>query len=300
MDTISARKIENNLPNSLTDKIIRRKIKIKEEEVQGIVFKIAKTTNELEQAFSLLHEVYVQEGYTNSHRSRMRLSKYNFHPETTVFIGKKGNKVIITCTLFPDSTFLGLPMDSLYKEEIDVLRNQNKKIAEIGALATHPDYRTNNLTLPLLLNKITMAYAIHNLKMDHMVINVNPKHSFFYTSILLFKQIGNLKFCDHVNGKPALAYSLDLNLVETLSKKIYSQQNKNQNLHYFFFKKESACITKPKEKTYIWNQQMLNYFFEDKTDIFSSMSKDILNHVYQQHLFFISKDKKKEVIKMAA
>ena len=121
MDTILARKVETNLPNSLTDKIIRRKIKIKEEDIQGIVFKIAETTNELEQAFGLLHEVYVQEGYTNCHHSRMRLSKYNFHPETTVFIGKKGNKVIITCTLFPDSTFLGLPMDSLYKTEIGLV-----------------------------------------------------------------------------------------------------------------------------------------------------------------------------------
>ncbi|MEE9338426.1 MAG: hypothetical protein V3U87_10120 [Methylococcaceae bacterium] len=296
MDTKISRKVENNLPNSLTDKIIRRKITLKEEDVQGIVFKIAETTNELEQAFCLLHEVYVQEGYTNRHRSRMRLSKYNFHPETTVFIGKKGDKVIITCTLFPDSTFLGLPMDSLYQTELDLLRNQNKKIAEIGALATHSDYRTSNSTLPLLLNKITMTYAIHNLKMDNMVITVNPKHSFFYTSILLFKQIGSLKSCHHVNGEPAIAYSLDLNSVESNSKIIYSKQSKKRNLHQFFFKNKSSCITKPKESTYVWNQKMLTYFFEDKSDIFSSMSKDTLNQVHRQHLLCMRKD----IIKMAA
>lgn len=288
METMLAHKQGSSLPNSITDKIIRKKIKINEDEINGITFKVAETTNELEQAFCLLYEVYVQEGYTDHDCLEMRFTKYNSHPETTVFIGKKGNEVIITCTLFPDSP-LGLPMDGLYKTELDMLRNGKKKIAEIGALATHPDYRKGNATLPLMLNKITMNYAIHNLKMDNMVINVRPKHSCMYTSILLFKQIGKLKPCGHVNDELGLAYALDLNDVESNSKKIYSKQPKARNLHHFFFEKESSCITWPQENIplYVWNFQMLSYFFEYKTNIFSSMSKDILDYVYQQHTFYI-------------
>ncbi len=109
-----------------------------------------------------------------------------------------------------------------------------------------------------------------------------------------------MKSCHHVNGEPAIAYSLDLNSVESNSKIIYGKQSKTRNLHQFFFENKSSCITKPKEKAYVWDQKKLTYFFEDKTDVFSTMSKDILNIVYQQHLFFIRKGQKKEVLKMAA
>ncbi len=66
--------------------------------------------------------------YKNSN-SPARTSQANPFLKTKVFMGKKEAELIFIVGLFPDSP-KGLPMDSIYKNELDSLRDLGRRIGD--------------------------------------------------------------------------------------------------------------------------------------------------------------------------
>lgn len=172
-------------------------------------FKIAETISEFEGAFRLVHDVYVKEGYMDPQDSGLRVTPFSFLSTNKTFIGCKKNKVILTVTFFGDSSY-GLPMDSLYKEELDILRNEGRKIYEVGALAVMAIEKLKFQRIVMTLFKVSLQYAWRHLDVDDLVIVINPKHRSFYEKVFSFRQIGTEKSYDYVKGNPAIALRLDL------------------------------------------------------------------------------------------
>ena len=210
------KKILFNSPNWLECPILRRKIKIDEKKLKGVSFKIADSIDELSAAFRLVHDAYVKVGYMDPVPSGMRVTKYNTLPYSTTFVGKEHGAVVLTMSLIPDSEY-GLPMDAIYKIEVDALRKKGRKVAEIGSLASHPEFRNSNQNIPMYGNKIVHSYARCYLGIDDLVITISPKHRWFYECILLFEQLGGEKPYDYVKGSPAIAMRLDMCNVVDLS-----------------------------------------------------------------------------------
>jgi hypothetical protein len=178
------------------------------------------------------------------------------------------NEVLSTATIIPDSP-LGLPMDELYKPELDILRQQNKKICEIGMLASNTDLFEGGVSLMLnskkmflifYLFKCVFDYALNVLKLDCMCITINPKHALTY-DFLLFNDIGGLKNYDSVNGAPAIAKCLDLNNAEK-----ECREKKKEGLYHMFFLKKTAA--EKFDSRIILTPSDLDYFFVDKTQVF--------------------------------
>jgi hypothetical protein len=276
---------EKEKKNMHMGKLFRKKLRIDKNIVEGIVFKVAETQDELAQSYKLVYKAYREKGYTDSNPSEMRLTPHHTHPDTVVFIGLKHNKVITTLSLFPDS-MAGLMLDDLYNKELNILRKEKRKLAEVGALATHTDYRLDNLTLPLFLMKMVCIYAVDYMKVDNLVIAVNPKHALFYTGIILFEKIGGLKECQHVKDNPAYAFTLNLNTLNSTYKTHYKGKVKSRNLYHFMFLQNNKEIRLPEGKTplYVWNKKKLKYFFEIKTNTFSKMGSGWLNYVVERHI----------------
>ena len=173
----------------------RRTIRIKRsallanklDDIDRPAIKIAETRDELEQAFSLVYHEYRKLGYiTEPNASEMCLSVYNMLPETAVFVFKSYLTVISTLTQVFDSDLFGLPMDQLYRTELEALRNENRKLAEIVALATSTERRWRNVFM--YLTRAMTWYALYK-NVNDLCITVNPKHVEFYKTIFLFEDI---------------------------------------------------------------------------------------------------------------
>ena len=272
------------MPPSIQGPIIRNGLQIDESKIGNIIFKIAETKDELTQAFKLVHQVYIEEGYTDDSPSKMRIKLVNALPNTTVLIGKDGDKVIATMTLFEDSP-LKLPMDELYHDELNELRIQGRKFMEVGAFVTHRNYRRSNQILPTSISKTMLTYSMKHLKIDDLVIMVTPKHVWVYENMFLFEKIGKLKHYEGLKNHTVVPLRINLHTCYEKSKRIYKNKPIEKNLHHFFFHSNSPFIQLPKvEKPhYIWSQEMLAYFFEEKTTIFRFTQEKHKNYIAAQH-----------------
>jgi hypothetical protein len=260
--------------NSQESEMFRNRISIKEPS-DNIIYKIADTSQELEQAYKLVHDVYLKMGFMNIDPSGMRLSKYNAMPSTHTFIAKLNNEVVMTLTLFADS-FIGLPLDCEYKEELQFLRDEGRYIGEIGANASI----MHNQNVVFHMFKMVFNYAKNYQLLDDIVVSLRPKHALFYTHVYGFEQIGGLKTYSSANGNPAVLYRVNLHNLSKFCQMSYPRVPVEKDLHYFMFRKRIKSIKLPRIKTdvNIWNSELIKYFFMLRTNIFKEINSDEAKH----------------------
>jgi hypothetical protein len=238
---------------------LRQLIRIDELKMKSYHFKPAGCVEDYFTALKLVQDVYIQEGYVNpaEHTCRYRILENHFLEETAVFIGKKNKEMVFTVSLFPDSAH-GLPMDRIYKKDLDHLRTQGRRIGEVGCLATHPEFRDGSQNILMHGNKIMLKYAMEYLHLDDLVITVHPKHALIYKEVLMFEEIGQgeIKAYPTVNNNPAIALRLNLHDVEEKCRHFYQDNSPETNLHHFLFVKQDTNLQLPEN-----NKAMCNHFY---------------------------------------
>ena len=202
--------------------------------------KIAEVQSEWEAAFQLLYDEYLAAGYvTEAISSKMLLGIHHFLPKTVVFIAKISETLTSSLTQFFDDRIFGLPMDTIYKEELDRLRSEGRVVSEIGGVATRRNYRWQNLFMYLC--QVMYWYSRHK-DVDDLCIAVNPKHVHFYKSIFLFEEFGPQKFYPKVHA-PAVLMRLDLTHYEKKLGDTYEDFKNGFNTNDFLHKMDSQNIT---------------------------------------------------------
>jgi hypothetical protein len=267
----------------------RRTIRIKRsalltnklDDIDRPAIKIADTRDELEQAFSLVYGEYRKLGYiTEPNASEISLSIYNIMPETAVFIFKSYLTVISTLTQVFDSRLFGLPMDVLYQEELDTLRNDNRKLAEIVALATSRERRWRNVFM--YLTRAMTWFALQN-NVNDLCITVNPKHVEFYKTIFLFEELGPEKHYPKVDA-PAVALRLNLDDIHGRLKETYSALDFDCHLHSFYDRVTSTQPTGSGGILSAKGKRMMDtdtarYFFLEKTNILEKANPEQMAYI---------------------
>lgn len=185
----------------------------------GLDFGLATDRDALEEAFRLVHDQYVAQGYMDPHPSGWRLSIHNALPSTRVFVARAGGRVVATITLIVDSP-LGLPMDEIYADDLRGLRGERRDLAEVSGLAVHPDYQSSGVAILLRLFRMLVLYAAEMARLSDLCIAVNPHHAAFYRKAFHFRILGGLKQYRKVNGAPAVALRLDLALARALMREL--------------------------------------------------------------------------------
>lgn len=233
---------------------------------QGITYRVARTRDELEKSYALVYNAYLQKGYVNENLARLRMSIFNVLPETTTFVAMVGDEVIGTATVVPDSP-LGLPMDDLYSEELNVFRAQGSRLCEISMLAIGSGFFKEDVSVMLNAKKMFIVFFLFKhlydyikscLELDRICIAINPKHSLTY-EYLNFESIGQVKQYDKVNGAPAMAKFADLHTVEDKAQ----AQKSNMRKMFFAMKTESNKF----ENKIQLSVEDIEYF-ADKIDLF--------------------------------
>jgi hypothetical protein len=257
--------------------------------MEGFQFKVAQDISEFESAYRLVHDEYVRCGYMDPNQIGMRFGVHNFLPESTTFIGSCDGLIALTISLFQD-TDIGLPMDSIFKEEIDRFRSQGRKVAEVGALASHPKFRNGNQNIPMYGDKIAYLYARDHLEVDDLVIAVNPRHEWIYQHILLLEKIGERSSYDYVNGAAAVGYRLDLSTFEDNLKKAYETFPAASNLYAFFVQHQTKNIElPPKGVNCVSNRNVVKHFLARDPNWLDALDEDALD-VFSRYWYLLAAD----------
>ncbi len=252
--------------------------------------KIAETLDEYRQAFTLLHDVYLASGYLpEANPSGLLLNPHHLLPRSCVFLFKSYLDVYSTMSYVPDTPQFGLPMDDLYKAEVDALRAKGRKVAEIGSLATIRHHCGQNLMV--FLSKAIFRYALLT-GADDLCIMVNPKHVRFYNAIFLFQPFGEQRHYAKVNAL-AVALRVDMRTIEPALRDAYAANDFDTDLHNFFVKINSHAIDNETtmgqaEKNAPLESEIARYLLTRNPvllDDLSPQQRDYLTRMYHKALF---------------
>lgn len=245
------------------------------DEIDRPVVKIAGDIDEFRQAFSLVHDSYLRNGYLSTPRPHgMLFGIHSLLPETVVFVAKSNLKVISTVSEILDTEQFGLPMDELYRKEIDELRSRGRKIVELSALVTPADFRWTNVVMYIC--KVMFQYSIDT-GINDLCIAVNPKHVRFYKQILLFEDLGPERHYPKVHA-PAVALRVNMDLHFEKTKSVYEGCDFDCNVHTYFYGREgsrSAVRTSAASRGEDASQNANNHWTPENIKYFLNLEKSI-------------------------
>ncbi len=210
--------------------------------------KVADSPEEFEEAFRLVHDVYVEMGYFDPHPSGLRVLLHQAVPGNLVFLARDERRVLGTVSLIMDGP-MGLPMDDVYREELEPFRQQGRRIAEVSSLAVDSRFRWMLIDeqgrrrgVFWLLHQAVLYWALRR-QLHHLVITVNPRHAVFYERLYLFQRFGPVKSYDTVRGAPAVPLQLDLTSLPERLDRAVRESERMFDMATFFFRLEHGFFT---------------------------------------------------------
>ncbi len=281
------RKAFSLFPQSVRFAIFRSFVECDPAPDKRLVLKIAETREELEECFKLLHDAYVSSGFMKPAPSGLRATIYHALPTTTTLCAKFDGQVVGTLSLIRESVF-GFPLQAIF--DLKAVRARGGKIAEVSALAVHPDFRKTGGAILFPLMKFMYEYCTTFFDTRHLVIAVNPNRIEMYESLLLFKRLSESKVdnYDFANGAPAVGATLDLRSAPRKYKDLYDKKPRRKNLYDYFVRTELPNIQLPQRRYHTTNDpvmttELLDYFFNQRTQVFEHLSnreKMLLHAIY--------------------
>ncbi len=145
------------------------------------------TLTDLQQAYRLVYETFLDTGYIAPNGFGVRIRTFEACGETATFIAKKGNNVVGVQSLVLDSADLGLPADLAFGPELDDLRSQGLRLSEATNEAVVPAFRRTAVMTELM--RCFAAQALLS-ECDLSLTAVSPNHKGFY-ELIGFRQIAS-------------------------------------------------------------------------------------------------------------
>jgi hypothetical protein len=227
--------------------------------------KIASEREELEDAFRLLAMNYRACGYENQSTGLLRFTPYHVLPSTVVLVAKHEDCVVATLSVVPDTELCGLPMESVYRAEIDGLRQEGRRLAEATSLADRDLGIHEFVRVFKTLIKVGMQYHVRQ-GGDSWVIAVNPRHRGFYQKVLGFVPLGPRRAYPSVKGHPAEAYVSGVDLLRTHAPEM--------NREVFGEPLPDSVLRAPR-----WSPDWVQYFGKRSTQADGGTIDGLLSHV---------------------
>ena len=264
------------MPKSVRQSLIRKKIRVDESEIpSNLLIKVADTQEELEAAYRILYEAYLEYGYQKQEPEKMRIVKYFALPTTTTLVAKIEDQVVGTVTLIRKNS-LGLPMEKEFNLSKHI--GPDKSVVEVSSLAISSGYRHKRGTIFLPLCVYIYNYLKHYVSVDYMAIAVNPAWVDFYEGLLLFSQIqrSTIGKYDFANGAPAVGLISEIKSLNDRWAPYFSHRPDNQNLIKFMNKMDQPFYKWPvrlyeKAMDPVLTPEMIEYFFVHKSRVLEQL-----------------------------
>jgi hypothetical protein len=171
-------------------------------------YQIATTRQQREAAFHLVYNSYLQAGLGEMNDYEMRVTPYHLTDCSEIFVATRRGKVIFTMTLIMDGEELGMPMESVYGDEVNRLRQRGVRLGEVSCLADCQRHVKEFFPIFLNTSRLMVQYARYR-GLDALVAAVHPKHARFYHRFMDFQFFGLKKTYPTVRNHPAVALWLE-------------------------------------------------------------------------------------------
>lgn len=163
---------------------------------------------EFEEAFRCLYHSYERRGLTPSGLRPVRLTRHHLLPTAAVMVACIDRRVVGTLSLIADGP-LGLPLRSVFNDEIQELSAADGTLAEAACLAVDQT-AANGVDIVHGLMGLA-AQAAHRRGVERILIAVHPRHAPFYVRMAGFQQFAAQRAYPSVGGRPAVGLALNLN-----------------------------------------------------------------------------------------
>jgi len=182
--------------------------------------KIAQTRQEREAAFGLIYRSYLHAGLCKPNQLELRILPYHLTSTSEIFITVVDQEVVATVSLFVDSN-MGLPMDSVFPQQINDARKNGYLMSEISCLA---DCRKNGRVLANLceLTRLLVQYARFQ-RLDGVTLLSHPKHARFYKRYMGFEAMGPIRPFPEVQNSLAEPLRFDFANIASASEELYER-----------------------------------------------------------------------------
>lgn len=150
-------------------------------------FDVARSLQDVLAAWRFLYDQYLRAGYIPSNPSGLYVCRQAIGPDTLVVLAPREGQVVGTISAIMDGP-LGLPLDSVYPEELNALHTEDRRFFELGLLC-----QTSNSFRDLLeLMRHAYYFAMYQGGTD-CVCGIPPKWTRFYSRAVGFRPIGEVR-----------------------------------------------------------------------------------------------------------
>lgn len=264
------------LPAKARHAFYRRSIELPEALPEGLRFEVAQSRSDLEAAYRLLHDVYVEAGFIEPQPSGMRLLLQHALPTTSTLVAKLDGRVVATVSLVRDNP-LGLPMEKVF--DLSRLRSNGERLVEISSLAIHPAFRRQfgGVLLMPLFNYL-FRYSRDFFGVDRLMLSIYPRHQDFYAALFDAEPVPGSSVETYL-GAPASAMSIDTQKWVRVHRARRDALGTVDTWLRYFDELPFAAFVFPQRAFRKINDPVmtpgtLRYFFHEKTSLFANVSPE--------------------------
>ena len=153
-----------------------------------LTYHLAQTCDEGVEAWRLVYDNYLQARLINPNRHGIHTAPQAAAPGNAVIFGTT-NSLVTTLTAFADSRQAKLPLDRVYGRQLDGLREEGRRLMEVGLFADRRGKVTRSAPALFQLMRYAFYFGLQSGVTD-FVIGVHPRHSRFYVKSFGFDQLG--------------------------------------------------------------------------------------------------------------
>lgn len=195
--------------------------------IQQFGVQIADTNEKIDRARILLSDMFGRRGYLVNHPNENR-------PGCLTFLSSNDKQICGTISICSDS----LPAYEIFTREVSELQINGAKLCEICRLAFVPTMNFKSIFAALV--HIVFLHAKYRYHGTHAIIQVNPRHEGYYSKMLGFQAVSDVRTNHHVNA-PARLLWLDFDeMQKRIDVSLHALTKRDRSLYPYFFSRDVA------------------------------------------------------------
>ncbi len=182
----------------------------------GLSFDVAADARQVTDAWGLVYRAYLSAGLIHANHAKLHTVAQAIQPNTAVILGRIGEMPVSTISAYIDGP-KGLPLDAVYHDELEALRQSGRRLTEFGLFADRRQHLFRSIDALLELIRYATYFALSCDATDG-VIGVHPHHANFYTRLIGFEPAGEVKEYETVKNNPVALLRIDWAKVKSMEK----------------------------------------------------------------------------------
>jgi len=149
--------------------------------------------------------------------------KQHLADETEIIIAKQAREVVFTVTLVRDGQY-GLPLESLFADEVARMRSQGMRLAEVSCLAHSNEVLDGRERFNTFVRGISLLLqTARRRRVDRLLLAVHPRHAKVYERLFGCERCSDTKEYAAVQGNPAIMCLHDFAKLDQIGYPLYRQ-----------------------------------------------------------------------------